>query len=414
MTMGSPGFGARRGRAALPALAVLFLGSAGLWVPGLGAQQEGDPRWLPWAGCWSPAEGEAGPAVCVLPGSESVSIVTLAEGEAVARRVLVADGVPRPVEQEGCSGEETARFSADGRRVFISGELHCQGGGGRSTAGILALLPGEEWLEVNVVEVEGETVSWVQRRRPAPRSLALEAGLPEPVPGLDTAVRTGRLRAAALPSVDDVVEASGAVPPEAVEAWLAERGEPLDLDAAGLVRMADAGVPERTIDVAVAVSNPQRFAVDRSRGVMEERWGGRPPIRAHAWIPLDPWVGGYRSYGWGYGYSTAFLPWGYGPAWGYGYGYGYRPPVIIVDRNGPPAPRGRVVRGRGYVGGSSSGEAGPPVRREGSPFQPERRGDRSSPGTSGSSSGSSGSSASPSPSSSGGGSTGRTAQPRTP
>lgn len=409
MTISNAGFGAGPRWAVMPALALLFAGSAALSVPGLAAQQgEGDPRWLPWAGCWSPAEGEAGPAVCVLPDGESVSVVTLAEGEEVARRVLVADGVSRRVEQEGCTGDETAAFSADGRRVYITGDLLCQGGGHRSTAGILALLPGDEWLEVNVVEVEGETVSWVQRRRPAPRSLALEAGLPEPASGLDTAVRTARLRAAALPSVDDVVEASAVVPPEAVEAWLAERGEPLDLDAAGLIRMAEAGVPERTIDVAVAVSNPRRFAVDRSRGALDEGWGSRPPIRAHAWIPLDPWVGGYRSYGWGYGYSTAFLPWGYGPAWGYGYGYGYRPPVIIVDRDGPPAPRGRVVRGRGYVGGGSSGEAGPPVRREGSPFQ-ERRGDRGSSPPS--SSGSTSSSPDPAPSS---GSTGRTAQPRSP
>lgn len=410
--------GSRAARMAGSALVALLVMGAGE----VRAQGGEEHRWLPWTGCWAPAAGGDGPAVCVLPTAEGVEVevATVAQDQVVSRRTVRADGVARVVEQEGCRGEETASFSPDGRRVYISATLLCDGGGERRTTALMAMVPDQEWLDVNVVQVEGQTATWVQRYVPALESVATDAGLQAPVGDRGVAIRTARLRASAGPTVEDVVEASTAVPAEAVGAWLAERGEPLPLNAAGLIRMADAGVAEEVIDVAVAVSNPQRFRVDRAGAEVEERSvvAGRPPIRAHAWIPLDPWVASYRMpFGWGFGYSSAFLPWGYGPAWGYGYGgYGYRPPVIIVDREAPP-PRGRVVRGRGYVdGGSGGGSAGPPVRREGSPFQPERRGDSSGSSPAASTGSSSSGSGSVSPSGTSGGSSGggRTAQPRTP
>lgn len=347
---------------ALLALAVVPASGMG----GAGAQER-DSRWLPWTGCWAPAEGNDGPAVCVLPAAEGVEIVTVAGNQVVSRRSVVADGVTRPVDHEGCWGEETASFSPDGRRIYLSAEFRCEGGSGRRTSGIMAMVPDEEWLDVNVVEVEGQSASWVQRYLPTLPSVAVDAGLPAPAQDLGAAVRTSRLRASASPGVDDVVEASAMVAPEAVEAWLAERAEPLPLNAAGLIRLADAGVPERTIDVAVAVSNPQRFVMDRGGpSARLDGPAGRPPIRAHAWIPLDPWVASYRRpYGWGYGYGSAFMPWGYGPAWGFG--YGYRPPVIIVDTQAPPPPPpGRVVRfGEWKCGAGRAPGACPPARSTG-------------------------------------------------
>ncbi|NIQ53308.1 MAG: hypothetical protein GWN85_07480, partial [Gemmatimonadetes bacterium] len=61
--------------------------------------------------------------------------------------------------------------------------------------------------------------------------------------------------------MDDLIEAHAATHREAVRAWLMEDGGPLRIDADALIRLADAGVDPAVIDVAIAVSFPDRFAV---------------------------------------------------------------------------------------------------------------------------------------------------------
>ena len=80
------------------------------------------------------------------------------------------------------------------------------------------------------------------------------------------AIQAARIYAARNIWLEDVAEAAERVDAKAVEAWVAERGERFAIDADALVKLADAGVSESIIDVVVAVSYPERFAIAGEAG----------------------------------------------------------------------------------------------------------------------------------------------------
>src|SRR5690606_425634 len=123
--------------------------------------------------------------------------------------------------------------------------------------------------------------------------------------GRSLASETARMAAAARIGPEPVIEASAQVDPLAVEAWLLERDHSITVDARTLTRLADAGVSTGVIDLLVAQSYPEMFAVDSTS--RDETIRGRPPV----W---DPW--GYPGYG--------YYPYG----WRSGRWYGGYPSVI--------------------------------------------------------------------------------------
>jgi hypothetical protein len=159
-------------------------------------------------------------------------------------------------------------------------------------------------------------------------------------------------------------------------------------------------VAPEVIDVVVAVSYPRYFDV-----------GADAQVSQNDLRELDPYAGSTLGRGWGYGRRGMFwnpMYRGYGSYYGDYFGYGgyyggglygypgiYRPTIVVVEpRDTEPAPRGRLVNGRGYTRpGSrpSSSEGGASRSSGGSSSEP--------PSSGGSSSGSS---------------TGRTARPRNP
>src|SRR5690606_8989124 len=82
-------------------------------------------------GCWRAVDSSTAAAsmICVLPGEDatSVRIATIADGVIAEETVVRADGVARPIEDGGCSGSESATFSADSRRIYTRSELACGG-----------------------------------------------------------------------------------------------------------------------------------------------------------------------------------------------------------------------------------------------------------------------------------------------
>ena len=293
-----------------------------------------DTRWLPFVGCW---EGVDGPAdaglLCFRPTSDGVEMTSFAAGEAVASEMLAADGQRRPVSAEGCEGSESVTFSEDGRRAFTRTEFVCEGES-RSGSGVMAIVSPTRWVDVRALEVNGETVSWVQAYSLVGIDRLAEEGLTDPLQELPMTARAARMAAAQDVDLDDVAEATREVDEEAVVAWLAAQQTRFAVDGDELVRLADGGMPESVIDVVVAVSYPERFRVEPEQAIVEadrEFSGRRIPVSVgyRGYMMWDPFYGpgygfgyspfAYRGFGYGYGYGS----FGYPRFGGYGYGYGY-------------------------------------------------------------------------------------------
>ena len=333
-------------------------------LPALAVAQEAETRlgWQPYLGCWAqPAhlvevdrpEGEEADegVLCFVASGSDVEMLTIANGQITHREPFPADGQPRNVEQDGCRGTETARFSDDRRRIYTTSEVTCEDGALRTSTGIISMPGLSEWLDVRAMEVDGRATAWSQwyqrTSTEALEDLGIESGQFE----TPLAVRGASMYAAARIMIDDVIDASMNAHPKAVEAWLAEVGQPFaGLDAEQLIRLADAGVPGVVIDIVVAVSFPERFALNRQDAYDE-------PSRTV--YPRTVWASRYDPfyYGYGYGYyGSRFSRYGYGYPWGgyYGWGGGYYTPVVVDVTRTERRGGGKVIAGRGYRGPRST------------------------------------------------------------
>lgn len=330
-------------------------------LPAAAAAQDVDSRWLPWLGCWEASDGGTEvPMLCIRPlaAEEGVELTTFADGELISTETIHSDGLPRQTTREECVGEEEARFSDDGRRIYLRSDYVCEGGVGRSATGLLAFANPMEWLDIKVVDVAGERVPMVLRYRPARAERIEAAGMEGVVAPRAMAVKAARIGASARLGPEDLIEAAGKVDGKALEALIVERGDPFNVDADMLIRLADAGVPEEVIDLAVAVSFPGKFAV--GSGAPEEL---RAEKTAYG-VSMAPYSFGFHWSFWNPYYYDPFYssPWGgyYGGYYGSGWYGGYYRPVNVVVRPRPPVPveHGRVVNGRGYSRGRSGGGGG--------------------------------------------------------
>jgi len=298
--------------------------------------------------------------LCVQPATDGqgVDLMTWSNGEMISTEAIYTDGLARETTREGCVGDEEARFSDDGRRVYLRSNYICEGGVERGATGMLAFANPMEWLDIKLIEVAGEKVPMVMRYRPAQASRVEAAGMENVVAPRAMAVKAARISASARLTPEDLIEATDKVDGKAIEALIVERGDPFDPDSDMLIHLADAGVDEEVIDLAVAVSYPQRFAVnsgvpeqirtERDRTAMPMGYWG-PRTRWSFWDPFyyDPFY-----YGYGYGYSPYYY--NYGSYWGY-----YRPINVVVEpRPTGEVDHGRVIAGRGYRRGGSSASTG--------------------------------------------------------
>ena len=303
-----------------------------------------DDAWLAFAGCWR-ADGDTSErTLCIVPDGDGVRSIILNAGRIESESRIIANGQPRTITQEGCTGTETARWSADRQRVFINADLNCGNGVGRKVSGIFAVLGGSKWASVQSITTAGNTnmhtVRYVEAT-PANLSEDIARGFQDN----RLARETVRYAAASPLDLADVKDAVANVEAKTVEGWLTTVNQEFDLTGRDLIELAEAGVPGSVIDVLVAVSNPRHFAVREERADNEPRRGVRRPNGCldYFYDPYNPFAyrGGYY-YGsnyYGYGCRT---PWGIYP-WGGGYWGGGS--VIVIDRpSGGSRTRGRVTR----------------------------------------------------------------------
>ncbi len=345
-------------------------------IPGAVEAQAGQTRagWQPYLGCWQPqvptqaqwpADDEAAAdrgMLCFVPSGTDVEMLTIANGEITHREIYYADGQSHPVEQDDCRGTESARFSDDGRRLYTASDLTCDNGTVRLSTGIISMPGPGEWLDVRALQANGGTTAWSQWYTYADDSVLEDLGFPQRTDPLPFVLQGAEFFATARVTIDDVIDASRNVDAKAVAGWLAQvRQDFAGLDSEQLIRLDDAGVSAEVIDMVVAVSYPEHFALGGG-GALADGGAYGSDQRTHRRVyltspfgyysPLMYGYGGYSRYGYpgyyGYGYSS----WG---GWGGGY---YRPVIVDVNRAPSRSSGGQVVAGRGYRGPRSVSTGG--------------------------------------------------------
>jgi hypothetical protein len=395
-------------------------------------------RWTPWLGCWQIAEesvqdptallselaGASAPAsitrnalVCVTPSSDGgATMTTYVNDEPVLVEAVVADGTRRPLSDANCRGWQRAEWSALGARLYADAEVTCGDKPARNVSGLATIITGPRWLDIQVVESEGQKSMRVRRYRRA-------ANQKHAAPVASTARELPASAIKSALSIADIQEAAAKVPTEALQAAVLELGEGgYDLNASRLRELAAARVPKSVIDLMVALSFPERFVVERRAAIggfgggfggyggYGGYGGGFEPL----WGPLSMWPAYYAD---PFFYSSLYSPFGY-RSWGYYDPYYYRGPgVIIIDPGdgGMPAASGdgRVVDGRGYTR-IRRNEPDPAIRVSNADGNGGRGSSSTGSGNSGSSAGTSGVSSGGYSSGGASGGGGRTAVPRPP
>lgn len=322
-----------------------------------------DERWQPWLGCWVAEEDAAdrGARTCVVPGAaDGVSIVTLVGVQTVTTEARIADDREHQVVVDDCRGTERVRWGARGRQMFRTATVACGSETAREVAGTSFMLSGPVWVDVLAVQQDGATSVHVRRYRRAGNQRLADGQMALQPPRGVWALDTPAWR------VDDVLEMSGVVPPDAVQAALSQGPTDFALNARSLVALSDAQVPERVIDLMVALTFPAKFVVKSGGGAggftdSMIAGGGYDPFFAPILGPASLY-GCYSPYAWAASsYSVNCGGWspymlGYGPGFYNGFYGPYNSPWVITDigqqNGGGSAPiqgEGRVVNGRGYT-----------------------------------------------------------------
>ncbi len=233
--------------------------------------QDKDTPWAAFVGCWEPTGDElrlSSSITCIVPAAENefeARIITVAGREIVRSVTLLANGTRVTMDDARCKGWEVASFSADGARLYLSGETQCGEAPAVRTSSMYAMLPSGTRLVVSGARTDAGEQLQAQRFKLVPAS-----NLSGPsVPGLEAllaSTEVARRAAARAPEVADVIEASARVHPSIAEAWLAQvatetSSQPVELSAGDLRTLAAAQVPMQVIDMLVAVAYPTHFKV---------------------------------------------------------------------------------------------------------------------------------------------------------
>lgn len=323
-----------------------------------------DPRWSAFLGCWRAVDDPAGTGarVCVSPAASGVTVTTIVGGQRVSDETRIADGTPRAVDTDGCRGTESARWSARGQRLYRSATIACNGEAPRTLSTASFFVAGPAWVDVETVELDGQTNVRVSRLvRAANQTLPDGTSLAR-----STGARGPSAEAMAKFTVEDIIDLSQALPADGVQAAIAEAPTPFRLNAKALVAMAEAGVGDRVIDLMVGVTWPAKFQIERASG------GGGGWAGAGMGAMTDPFFSPiigpaalfncYRAYGWAASsywgncggvdpFLLATFPGYYNGYWGaFGLDWVMMQPSVGGGGTPPQAsPEGRVVNGRGYT-----------------------------------------------------------------
>jgi len=322
-----------------------------------------DSRWKPWIGSWRLVSNTVNSRdknldkeyrLEILPGSTGDAVVMKAfqEEKELFKDRISANGLSQPLRDEKCSGWYRYSWSDTGKRLLFESESSCSDSAPRTISGLSVINKEGEWLDIQLIQNDRDRIITLRRYEPmdTPTEINGDRIIPD--------IRKARLLAGTNFSINEIIELSGKVPSEILEAALLEYREPFNINSKNLVRLAKDDVPEHVIDLMVALSFPDKFIVERdtvSHTVRLDRsstGSGR--------VYYDP----YYSY---YSCFDPYFPWCWTPStyafyWNSGWGFwgGYYPsyPIYIPPGGGIIGPRtgsGRLVAGHGYTKVSPAG-----------------------------------------------------------
>ncbi len=301
-----------------------------------------DSRWSAWLGCWRPS-GRSGGAdslqLCIVPTADGAGVkrITFAGDREVLAETIVADGAPQRSSEKDCAVTRQSRWAKSSARLFLSSTLSCPNQPEVGNSGLSALIGADQWLDVQVIKSRGRTeqtrVQRFWRSTEAP---------PSPVASEVSALISVRPRLPRV-SVEDVIEASDAVAPSAVEAWLSEGDIRVPVARRELVQLFAAHVHGEVIDLMVALYYPKKFEVRRASGV----GGGGTGIGMFSDFYPGQW--GFLSSEYGLGYGAYGVPFFFSANGYYPPGDFYFVPGSGVSTPEQDAGHGQVVNGQGYT-----------------------------------------------------------------
>lgn len=327
-----------------------------------------DVRWAPWLGCWRAEDdfSATGTRLCITPETiTGVKMQNIVENVARTTETVIPDKVTRPVNDDSCRGTSRSEWSQNKQRLFRFTDVTCATEPPRKLAGVAFLLEGPILVDVQLADLSDNKSVRVRR--------FVRSGN-QKLPDGTFAPRSSDVRGSAFGApwtVDDVIEASGKLPADAVQAAISEANSGFRLDKTGLVAMDKAGVSPDVIDLMVALSYPKRFVVERATGPSSDAgfgdafgwWDpflspmmpfsmmGRDCYSAYAYGPSYR-CGAYYGYGSMFGYLNPYSAYGYGGPYNGGWvvvdsGSSSIPPIVDTGNTGSAG--GRVVNGRGYT-----------------------------------------------------------------
>ena len=224
--------------------------------------QQMDARFNSWLGCWRLKDDLAGTGarMCITADRSGVRLQTIIGTQRGLDEFVIPDGVARPIADSECKGTE---------RRMVAGRLACsahrrevqqRNGARHQGRGVLRRARPGSTCSTRAI---GHTGVRVQRyRRAINQNLADGSKAPQPS-GAASATPTAR---DATWSIEDVIEASGKLPAEALQAALADVRHGFNMNKTTLVKLDEAGVPDGVIDLMIALTFPKRFVVEHAGG----------------------------------------------------------------------------------------------------------------------------------------------------
>lgn len=418
-----------------------------------------DAHWLPFLGCWNTVTGgRLGPVTCLLTTADParIELATVSADSATVQETFELTGTPVRFTRDGCTGTNTTSWSTDERSFFVRTEVACDGTEAQKLTSVFTMRTTESFVRAQSMAVRSRSAVRVVEFRALDDNGRVPQAVLQRLPAQrSTLMQQARSAALAKLSAADVRDALLLLDAPLAEAWIAGHGQPVLFSGTDLKQMSGANVPERVLDMMIAVSNPETFTLTAAgEPVRRERMSQQGAQRRMAsdvgtplaslgsfgcgftmgmYVPLSclPMSTGlydcYNGYGTGYGMYSA-MAYGRG-GWNSAYCNDlfnrYRQNVVVVypgdwvnggTPSSQPAPvqRGQMIRGRGYsqgTGGESRGPAQPVDRPVTQTAGASTRTATAGGGGYSSGSSSTGSSSSGSSSASGGGEQ-RTAKPR--